>query len=107
MHKERKMTISAAISLGIAIASFIIGIIWKVVDLSMCFGKMAQRMSSNEERDKEERAKNGVKFDAIYNRLAANESISVELEANVKSMSQIIARIENKLDRLIERGGEK
>ena len=51
------MKVMAIISFAITIAGFIIGIITAVAKLAACFGKMKQRLETDEENAKEERAK--------------------------------------------------
>lgn len=97
------MNVYTAISLGLAIAGFIGGVIWKVADLSMKFGKMQETISANKERDAEEREKASQKFSELYNRMATNESSLSALQSNVTNLSATCSRIESKLDRLIER----
>ena len=51
------MEVTAIISFAITIAGFIIGIITAVAKLAVRFGKMEQRLETDEENAKEERAK--------------------------------------------------
>lgn len=101
------MNVTAAITLGLAIAGFIGGIIWKVADLSVRFGRMTQKVEQNELRDKEEREHASVKFAELYNRMGQNESVIAALTNNVNTLTNTCGRIETKLDRLIEREGQK
>ena len=57
----------------------------------------------NEERDKEERTKSSMKFAELYNRTATNEGDVKELNSKVDNLSVTVARIEAKLDKLIEK----
>ena len=61
------MTAGAAITLGITVASFILGIIYKLIDLSVRFGRFSRQMEDNEKRDNEEREKATRKFEELYN----------------------------------------
>lgn len=101
------MNIYTAISLGIAIAGFISGIIAKIANLSTKYGRIAEKMETNEKRDEEERAKNNVKFNELYNRMSANESNAKETQAKVDVLMGTCNRIESKLDRIIEREVKK
>lgn len=98
-----KMGLSGYITLGISISGFIGGIIMTVAKLSVRFGKIEERLTTDELRDKEERDKASVKFSELYNRVATNESDVKELNAKVDSLNVTCVRIENKLDKLIER----
>lgn len=98
-----KMGLSGYITLGISISGFIGGIIMTVAKLSIRFGKIEERLTADELRDKEERDKASVKFSELYNRVATNESDVKELNAKVDSLNVTCVRIENKLDKLIER----
>ena len=97
------MNIYTAISLGIAIAGFIGGIIAKVADLSTKYGRLTEKMEINEKRDEEERAKSSVKFSELYNRMSTTESNAKETQAKVDVLMGTCNRIESKLDRIIER----
>lgn len=106
------MDVGAAISLGIGIAGFIAGILWKVVDLSVKFGKMQENVSRNGERDKEEREKFDTKFanidtrfHEIDNELKNQGSGIAGLTASLNTLSAMCARTEAKIDRLTERMG--
>lgn len=97
------MNIYTAISLGIAIAGFIGGIITAVAKLAVKTGQIMEKLQTNEKRDDEERAKSSAKFSELYNRMAASESNAKETQAKVDNLMGTCNRIESKLDRLIER----
>ena len=97
------MNIYTSICLGITIAGFIGGIIAKVADLSTKYGKLTEKMETNEKRDEEERAKSSVKFSELYNRMSTTESNAKETQAKVDVLMGTCNRIESKLDRIIER----
>lgn len=97
------MNIYTAISLGIAIAGFIGGIIAAVAKLAIKTGRIMERVDANEKRDDEERAKTSAKFSELYNRMSANESNTNALKADVNNLMGTCSRIESKLDRIIER----
>ena len=97
------MNIYTAISLGIAIAGFIGGIVVKVADLSSKYGRLQEKVKNNEDRDTEERQKASGKFAELYNRMGANESSVNALQTNVNNLTATCNRIEYKLDRIIER----
>ncbi len=97
------MDVKVLVSISISIAGFIFGIIWKIVELSVKFGKIQQRIDNNEERDREERAHASVKFSELYNRTANHDALISGLANNVTTLSSTCSRIESKLDRLIEK----
>lgn len=97
------MNIYTSITLGIAIAGFIGGILAKVADLSTKYGRIVEKMETNEKRDDEERTKSSAKFSELYNRMSANESNVNALQTNVNNLMGTCNRIESKLDRIIER----
>ena len=100
---KNDMNIYTSISLGIAIAGFIGGIIAKVADLSSKYGRLQEKVKNNEDRDTEERQKTSAKFAELYNRMSANESSVNALQTNVNNLTATCNRIESKLDRIIER----
>ena len=100
---KNDMNIYTAISLGIAIAGFIGGVVVKVADLSSKYGRLQENVKNNENRDTEERQKTGAKFAELYNRMSANESSVNALQTNVNNLTATCNRIESKLDRIIER----
>lgn len=97
------MNITGAITFGIALAGFIGGIVAKVADLSIKYGRLMETVKRNEERDSEERNKTSSKFTELYNRMSCNESTINALQTSVKNLADTCNRIENKLDRIIER----
>ena len=99
------MNIETAITVGLAIAGFAGGVIWKVSDLSIKFGRMTQKQDENNERDKEERKRTSEKFSELYNRTSAHDSTITGLINTVSSLANTCTRIESKLDRLIEKRG--
>ena len=99
---KNDMNIYTSISLGIAIAGFIGGVIVKVADLSSKYGRLQEKVKNNEDRDTEERQKASGKFAELYNRMGANESSVNALQTNVNNLTATCNRIESKLDRIIE-----
>lgn len=94
------------ISIGISIAGFVGGMIATVAKLSAQYSKLRENVKFNEERDKEERSKNSVKFAELYNRMSTNEGNVKELNTKVDMLNQTCGRIESKLDKIIG-GGAK
>lgn len=100
---KNDMNVYTAISLGIAIAGFIGGVIVKVADLSSKYGRLQEKVKNNEDRDTEERHNADAKFAELYNRMSVNESSVNALQTNVNNLTATCNRIESKLDRIIER----
>lgn len=94
------MSIGASITLGITIAGFIAGILWKVADLSGHFGKLTEQVQHNSERAAEDR----TKIQRLEAQVTVHESSIATLNNAVNSITNTCSRIESKLDRLIERG---
>ena len=98
------MTAGAAITLGITVASFILGIIYKLIDLSVRFGRFSRQMEDNEKRDNEEREKATRKFEELYNARNRHESSLTRLDTTIQSINSNLEKIDLKLDRLMEGG---
>ena len=99
------MNIYTIISLSIAIAGFIGGIITAVSKLAIKTGRLMERLENNEKRDAEEREKIGVNFTELYGRMNA---VECDVKAQGTSINNLVAtctRIESKLDRIIELRG--
>ena len=99
------MSIYTSISLAIAIAGFIGGIITAVARLAINTGQLMERLEQNEKRDAEEREKIGVNFTELYGRMNA---VECDVKAQGTSINNLVAtctRIESKLDRIIELRG--
>jgi len=99
------MSIAAIITLSIAIAGFIGGIITAVAKLAIKTGRLMERLEQNEKRDAEEREKIGVNFTELYGRMNA---VECDVKAQGTSINNLVAtctRIESKLDRLVELRG--
>lgn len=92
------MTIAAAISLGIAIATFLLGIIYKLGDLSVKFGRMAKTLETNDERDAEERRKNAAKFTELYNGRNSHEAAITRLDTTMRNVDAKLEKVDAKLD---------
>lgn len=91
------------ISLSIAIAGFIGGIITAVAKLATKTGRLMEQVESNEKRDAEERRATEANLKELFARMNATES---EVKAQGASIQNLVAtcnRIESKLDRIIER----
>ena len=99
------MTLSAIISVSIAIAGFIGGIITAVAKLAIKTGRLMERLEQNEKRDAEEREKIGVNFTELYGRMNAVECDVKAQGTNINNLVATCTRIESKLDRAIELRG--
>lgn len=97
------MSITGIISISITVAGFIGGIIATVAKLAHQTGRTMERVETNEKRDEEERAKTSAKFAELYKRISCTESDVNALQTNVNNIMGTCTRIENKLDRIIER----
>ncbi len=93
------MNMAAAITLGISIATFLLGIIYKLGDLSVRFGRMAKTIEANEERDAEERRKNAAKFTELYNGRNSHEAAITRLDTTMRSIETKLEKVDAKLDR--------
>lgn len=93
------MNTAAAITLGISIATFLLGIIYKLGDLSMKFGRMTRTLETNEERDAEERRKNSAKFTELYNGRNSHESDITRLDTTMRNIDTKLEKVDGKLDR--------
>lgn len=100
------MNIYTAISLGLAIAGFVGGILTAIFKLAIKTGRLLERFNTHEKRDDEEREKNHRNFDEIYTRMRGTESDVTAVQSIVTELKGTCSRIENKLDRFIERGAQ-
>ncbi|WP_147635071.1 hypothetical protein [Treponema pectinovorum] len=98
------MSITAIITVGISIATFLLGIIYKLGDLSMKFGRITKTIESNEERDAEERRKNAAKFSELFNDRNRHESAITRLDTTMNNIDAKLEKMDAKLDRLIDGG---
>lgn len=97
------MNIYTIISISIAIAGFIGGIITAVAKLAIKTGRLMERLENNEKRDAEERKQINANISELYARMNAAEG---DVKAQGTAIQNLVAtcnRIENKLDRIIER----
>ena len=94
-----EMNISGSITLGIGIAGFVSGIIWKVSDLSVKFGRINKTLESNDERDAEERRRNAAKFTELYNDRNRHESTIARLDTSMGNIEHKLEKVDSKLDR--------
>lgn len=93
------MTIQAAITLGISIATFLLGIIYKLGDLSVKFGRLTKTLESNDERDAEERRKNAEKFTELFNARNRHEATITRLDTTMRNIDAKLEKVDAKLDR--------
>lgn len=97
------MNIYTSISLAIAIAGFVGGIITAVARLAIKTGRLMERLDQNDTRDAEERAKINANFSELYNRMNATECDVKAQGTAIQNLVATCTRIETKLDRIIER----
>lgn len=97
------MNVYTAITLGISVAGFVGGIIVAVAKLATKTGRVLERMDNNEKRDAEERAKINANISELYGRMNVCEGDVKAQGTEIKSILETCKRIENKLDRRIER----
>ena len=90
---------TAAITLSISIATFLLGIIYKLVELSVRIGRMARTLEANEERDAEERRKNAAKFTELYNGRNSHEAAITRLDTTMRNIDAKLEKVDAKLDR--------
>lgn len=93
------MNTTAAITVGISIASFLLGITYKLVELSVRFGRLARTMEANEERDAEERRKSAAKFTELYNGRNSHEAAITRLDTTMRNIDAKLEKVDGKLDR--------
>ncbi len=93
------MNATAAITFGISVATFILGIVYKLGDLSMKFGRMSKTIEANEERDAEERRKNAAKFTELYNDRNRHEATITRLDTTMNNIDAKLEKVDEKLDR--------
>lgn len=98
------MAVGAAITLGIAIASFLLGIFYKVVGMGKENGRYEERMKSLEARAQEDREKNEKNFVELFARTNAAEQNISTLNTKVDNLTSICTKMDSKLDRIIEVG---
>ncbi|MBP5444062.1 MAG: hypothetical protein J6Y60_12570 [Treponema sp.] len=96
------MTVPAGITLGITIATFILGIIYKLIDLSVKYGRFSRQMEDNERRDQEERDKAAKKFDELFNSRNNHETSLARLDTTIINIDAKLEKIDGKLDKLME-----
>jgi hypothetical protein len=96
------MNIYTSISLGIAIAGFIGGIITAVAKLATNTGRLMERLENNEKRDDEQRTKLDANITELYARMNAAEGDVKAQGTAIQNLVATCSRIENKLDRIIE-----
>ncbi len=96
------MNIYTVVSLAIAIAGLLGGIITAVAKLALKTGRIMERVNANEKRDDEERERSSIKFTDLYNRMSAAESEVKSQGTAINSILATCTRIENKLDRYSE-----
>ena len=99
------MNIYTTISLGIAIAGFIGGIITAVAKLAIKTGRLMERLENNEKRDSEERVQINANISELYGRMNACEGDVKAQGTAINSLVATCTRIESKLDRVIEARG--
>lgn len=93
------MNTAAAITLGISIATFLLGIMYKLIDLSVKYGRLTRTLEANEERDAEERRKNAAKFTELYNGRNSHEAAITRLDTTMRNIDAKLEKVDAKLDR--------
>lgn len=98
------MNAAAAVTFGISIATFLLGIMYKLVSLSVKFGRMQKTLEGNEARDDEERRKTAARITELFNSRNAHETALARLDANMTNIDAKLEKIDAKLDRIINEG---
>lgn len=98
------MNTAGAITLGISITTFFLGIIYKLTELSVRFGRMQRTLEANDARDEEERRKNSSRFTELFNSRNAHETTLARLDTNMTNIDVKLEKIDAKLDRIISEG---
>lgn len=97
------MTIASAVTFGLSIGGALLGLIWKVASITIQFGKQSQMINTIDERAKDDRNYNEKKFSELYNRVNLAEQEIKKIDERTESIKEDLAKINSKLDRLIER----
>lgn len=97
------MGIATAITLSISIITFLLGITYKLINLSVNFGKLTKTVETNEQRDIEERKANAEKFAELYNYRNKHESQITKLDTTINSINTTLEKFDSKLDRIESR----
>lgn len=93
------MNIAGIITLSISVAGFLLGIIYKLGDLSMKFGRLTKTVEANEKRDEEERKKAAEKFTELYNDRNRHETTIMRLDTTMHNIDTKLEKVDAKLDR--------
>lgn len=96
---EKHMTVQMGITLGISITTFLLGIMYKLIDLSVKYGRLTRTLEANEERDAEERRKNAAKFTELYNGRNSHETAIARLDTTMRNIDAKLEKVDAKLDR--------
>lgn len=99
------MNVYTIISISIAIAGFIGGVVTALVKLGMKTGRLMERLEQNEKRDTEERGKIEANFSELFGRMNAAECDIRSQATAIHNIEATCGRIETKLDRIIEARG--
>ena len=96
------MSISAAVTFGIGIASFCITVITLLTKQAIKEGKRDQRLDTVENEQEKDRDK----IRKLYADISEHKTAIGVLENNILAVKETTERIENKLDRLAGIGGK-
>lgn len=97
------MSSSAVISLIVSITGLLLGILWKVIDMSITLGRLYKTVENNEKRQCEERENNSKKFQELYSYRNTHDRLLALNDAKLQNLVNELDKIDKKLDTLINR----
>lgn len=97
------MNMQIIISACISIGGFLITVLSLATTFTARFAKLEERVASEREQDLEHNRRAEKKFTELYDRTAGHSTDIMELKATMQSVANSVSRMEDKLDRILER----
>lgn len=95
------MSATAIIAFAITVASFLLGIIYKVISLSVTIGRLLKTVEENERKDCEERASASRKFAELFEHRNKHDKALALMDMKISTISEDTKKINAKLDHIL------
>ena len=93
---------TAEIAFAITVSSFLLGLLYKVVSLSVTFGRLTKTLEANEENDRASSASSKAKFAELYSKAHTHEKTLAVMEQKVAEINKTLGKMDAKLDAITD-----
>lgn len=93
---------TAEIAFAITVVSFLLGLMYKVISLSVTFGRITKTLETNEENDRTASASSKSKFADLFATSHRHERTLAVMEQKIAEINKTLTKMDAKLDAITE-----